>query len=131
MNDFPTRAATSIWGLDRLFIELLQICDLQLIVVVHWLLERILRNYMIFIAVVFYLYEPAHRPANLSVSLLFLTGRILSLISSGRISRLKFLTFYFHRKALYVLVKWLVKHDILTNSEFFIFSFLSSGFRLC
>ena len=44
---------------------------------------------------------------------------------------LKVLTFCFYRKAFYILVKWLITHDILTISEFFIFSILSSGFRLC
>lgn len=58
------------------------------------------------------------------------------LISSGRISCLKVLTFCFYRKAFYILVKWLIKHDILTISEFLFLLFWAlvldcAGENLC
>lgn len=100
-----------IWRPDGLFIELLQICDLQLIVVVYWLLERILRICLIFTSVVFYSYEPDHISANSPMNLLFPKLRTLSLISLGRVSCLKVLTSYSCSKSFYILAKGLVKHE--------------------
>ena len=49
---------------------------------------------------------------------------------------LKVLTFCFYRKAFYILVKWLIKHDILTISEFLFLLFWAlvldyAGENLC
>lgn len=102
---------------------LLQICDLQLIVMSHWLLERILK--CVWISAVFF--------KNLFIWTRSHASKLISeaafLISSGRISCLKVLTFCFYKKALH-LVKWLIKHDILTILNFY-FIILSSSFRLC
>ena len=112
------------WRPDGLFIELLQMCDLQLIVVVYWLLESILRICLIFTSVVFYSYEPDHISANSPMNLLFLALRTFSLISPGRVSCLKVLTSYSYGKRYYILAKELVKHEPILFS-------LSFHFRFC
>lgn len=104
MNGFTKTLATSAWRPDGLFIEF---CDLQLNVVVHWLLEKILRTYLIFSSVIFYSHEPANSPVNL----LFFSWRTSLLISADRVPCLKVLTLYSDTKSFLHLAKCLAKHD--------------------